>query len=205
MHKFAKYFIFVILISGVFLPTLSKAVEEQKEQSWMKIFPECIQQQMNAKPGETFSKECDDIGVFIQLAINIGAYLFTFIGALALLVFVYGGFKMIISAGDSAKIKEGKDAMVAAVIGIVIAFSGVAIVRFLGESLKLKEVYRLNNPVDKEICCKIPDEKQQSVVPDGNIEILNYRYIFVKEASCPSNAEVLTSITDKAGCEKLNN
>ena len=142
MNKFAKYFIFAILISGFVFPSVLFAADETPK-SWMQIYPECIQQQMQAKPGDTFSKQCDDVGVFIQLAINIGAYLFTFIGALALLVFVYGGFKMIISGGDSAKIKEGKDAMVAAVIGIVIAFSGVAIVSFLGDSLKLKEEYKL--------------------------------------------------------------
>jgi len=114
-----------------------------KAQTWTKIYPECIRQQMLAKPGEQFDRSCDDVGVFIELAINIGAFMFTFIGALALLVFVYGGFKIIISAGDSAKIKEGKDAMIAAVIGIAIAFSGVAIVKFLGDSLQLKPEYGL--------------------------------------------------------------
>ncbi len=144
MKKIIKYFILIIFVLNIFAPIyVAQAAETDKNASWRQIFPKCIQEQMEAKSGAAFSAECDDVGVFIQLAINVGAYLFTFIGALALLVFVYGGFKMIISAGDSAKIKEGKDAMVAAVIGIVIAFSGVAIVKFLGDSLHLSEAYRL--------------------------------------------------------------
>lgn len=129
----------VVLLLGVFIPFYFTNAQE----TWTKIYPRCIQEQMTGqtKPGQ--NKSCDDVGVFLDLAINIGAFLFTFIGALALLVFVYGGFKMIISAGDSSKIKEGRDAMVAAVIGIVIAFSGVAIVKFLGDSLQLKPEYRL--------------------------------------------------------------
>ena len=127
------------MIVAVFVP-----LSFVQAQTWTKIYPKCIQSQMTATGPWKSDPACDDLGVFIELAINIGAYMFTFIGALALLVFVYGGFKMIISAGDSAKIKEGKDAMVAAVIGIVIAFSGVAIVKFLGDSLQLKEEYKLN-------------------------------------------------------------
>jgi len=140
MKKIIKYFLGAAILFGVLAPTIFV----QAQESWLKIYPDCIRKQMESKSGENFDPKCDDVGVFIELAINIGAYLFTFIGALALLVFVYGGFKMIISAGDSAKIKEGKNAMVAAVIGIVIAFSGVAIVRFLGEALHIKEEYKLN-------------------------------------------------------------
>ncbi len=133
----------LIIISLSFLGVIMPLTFVNAQETWMQIYPKCIQQQMSgeSKPGD--NPACDDVGIFIELAINIGAYMFTFIGALALLVFVYGGFKMIISAGDSAKIKEGKDAMIAAVIGIAIAFSGVAIVRFLGDSLQLKEEYKI--------------------------------------------------------------
>ncbi|HRY36737.1 MAG TPA: pilin [Candidatus Magasanikbacteria bacterium] len=139
MQKIKNNIIVGILMIGLFVP-LSWV---QAQSNWTKIYPKCIQEQMSGAktPGE--NKACDDVGIFIELAINIGAYMFTFIGALALLVFVYGGFKMIISGGDSGKIKEAKDAMIAAVIGIVIAYSGVAIVKFLGDSLQLQDEYKL--------------------------------------------------------------
>ena len=196
MKKITKYSILIIVALNIFVPIYAA----QAQASWQQIFPQCIQDQMNAKSGVAFTKECDDIGVFIQLAINVGAYLFTFIGALALLVFVYGGFKMIISAGDTAKIKEGKDAMVAAVIGIVIAFSGVAIVKLLGDSIHLSEKYQLNQQEDKVICCKSPNETQ-SEVGDGNIQVLNYSYKFIKKSSCDD--EVLDAITNQIDCENL--
>jgi len=155
-----KLALFISLLFAVLVP-LSYSLAAD---SWTKIYPECIRKQMEATGPWTPDPACDDVGVFIELAINIGAYLFTFIGALALLVFVYGGFKMIISAGDSAKIKEGKDAMVAAVIGIVIAFSGVAGVRFLGETLHLKNVYRLNElPLG---ACVLTEKDASGKVPE---------------------------------------
>jgi len=162
MKKSIKHFILVICALSIFVPSFVVHAADTSTSSWRQIFPECIQQQMQSQDGSKFTVECDDVGVFVQLAINIGAYLFTFIGALALLVFVYGGFKMIISAGDSGKIKEGKDAMIAAVIGIVIAFSGVAIVRFLGNSLTLKGEFRIENvePTKKFIiCCRTIEDK----------------------------------------------
>ncbi len=41
-------------------------------------------------------------------------------GSVSLLMFVWGGFQYLWSAGDSAKIKKGKDTIVNAVLGIFI-------------------------------------------------------------------------------------
>ncbi len=196
----------IAVIFGVLMPVYFAKAQE----FWQQIYPECIQRQMN-KDWDGNTAGCDDVGVFVELAINIGALMFTFVGALALLVFVYGGFKMIISAGDSGKIKEGKDAMIAAVIGIVIAFSGVAIVKFLGDSLQLKDEYKIDQitqSTDKEVCCKIPQEKQinESQINESDVseELLNYVYKFTTKNQCPLNAEILESIKNKADCEKFN-
>lgn len=43
-------------------------------------------------------------------------------GSIALLMFVYGGFLYLSSAGDDAKVKKGKAAIVNAVIGIFLVF-----------------------------------------------------------------------------------
>lgn len=139
MQKIKNKIIIALLLIGIFSPFCFA----QAQSNWTKIYPQCIQEQMSGTKAPGENKACDDVGIFIELAINIGAYMFTFIGALALLVFVYGGFKMIVSSGDSGKIKEAKEAMIAAVIGIVIAYSGVAIVKFLGDSMQLKGEYKL--------------------------------------------------------------
>ena len=87
--------------------------------------------------------QCKDVTVFVKLALDIVDYMFAIIGALALAVFVYGGFVLIFSTGSEEKVKEGKGAMVNAVIGILVAFSGYALVSFLGYILNLKAGFQL--------------------------------------------------------------
>ena len=87
--------------------------------------------------------ECADISVFVKTLIGFGRVLFSIIGALALVMFIYGGFILILSQGNPEKVKKGTGAMVAAVIGLVIAFGGYVLVKFLGDAVGLKEGFRL--------------------------------------------------------------
>lgn len=64
----------------------------------------------------------------------IGRVINTFLGisgSLALLMFVYGGFTWIVSGGAPDKIKQGKDTLLWAAIGIVFIFSSYALISFL--------------------------------------------------------------------------
>lgn len=101
-----------------------------------KFIPACLLE-------DKLSADCRDISIFFTLAFNVSNYLFSIIGAVALLMFVYGGFIMILSQGESEKIEKGKNAMVAAIIGLAIAFGGYMIVKYLGEALQLKDQFRL--------------------------------------------------------------
>lgn len=126
----------LVVIVGIFAvaPTVYGATGDTLSS---KIIPECLL-------GSTVNTACDNVNVFIWLAINIGFYLFSFIGALALLMFVYGGFILILSQGNPQKVTQGKNAMVAAVVGMVIAFSAYALVTFLSKTIGVKSEYRLN-------------------------------------------------------------
>ncbi len=53
------------------------------------------------------------------------------VGALALLVFIYGGFVWLTSGGDSAKVTQGKEAMKWTAIGLVVIFTSYGLVRFV--------------------------------------------------------------------------
>ncbi len=53
------------------------------------------------------------------------------VGALALLVFIYGGFIWLTSGGDSGKVSAGKEAMKWAAIGLVVIFTSYGLVRFV--------------------------------------------------------------------------
>ena len=78
---------------------------------------------------------CRDVGIFVQLAIAVGKYIFTIIGALALLFFIYGGFTLILSQGNSEKVKKGMGIMAAAFVGLVIVFGAYFLVQFLSSAV----------------------------------------------------------------------
>lgn len=91
----------------------------------------------------TLSAECRNVSVFVALLINFGRGLFGLIGGFALLFFIYGGFNLIVSSGNPEKIKKGIDTMVAAVIGLFIAFAGYLLIKFMGEAVGLKGEFQL--------------------------------------------------------------
>ncbi len=134
MSRLAKIvFIFLLVIplffsaNSVFAQTISKFI------------PDCALE----NPGGPNEKECRTVSVFVVLLINIANYLFSIVGALALLFFIYGGFTLILSRGATDQVKKGKDIMVAAIVGLVIVFGAYVLVRFLSTAVGLKDVYIL--------------------------------------------------------------
>lgn len=73
----------------------------------------------------------NDVNCLIMQAVKVGEFVFSIIGAAAFVMFVYGGFTLILSMGSSEKVKKGKDIMVAAVIGLIIAFSAYILINFI--------------------------------------------------------------------------
>ena len=61
------------------------------------------------------------IGSIIKVLLGVS-------GALALLMFVWGGVTWLISAGDPTKIKKGRDTLIWATLGLVIIFSSYILV-----------------------------------------------------------------------------
>lgn len=70
-----------------------------------------------------------------QLVANILSTAVGMVGALALLMFIYGGLRWLTSGGEPAKIQAGKDAMKWAAIGLVVIFSSYALVTFAFKAL----------------------------------------------------------------------
>ena len=56
-------------------------------------------------------------------------------GAVALVMFIYGGFLMMFSGGNPSAVKKGKDTLVMAVLGLVVIFASYAIVNFVITSI----------------------------------------------------------------------
>jgi hypothetical protein len=61
------------------------------------------------------------IGVIVNLLLYIA-------GAIAVLVIIYGGIRYITSTGDATRIKQAKDTVLYAVVGLIVAILAYAIV-----------------------------------------------------------------------------
>lgn len=53
------------------------------------------------------------------------------VGSLALLMFIYGGLLWMTSAGNDEKVKQGKDVLIWATLGLLIIFASYALVNFI--------------------------------------------------------------------------
>ena len=133
MSKFSK----IILTAAMLFSLFSLSVKVLAVESFI---PPCALE--DPKPGRD-EGECRDVGIFVKLFINIAQYVFSFVGALALLFFIYGGFVLILSQGNTDKVKKGKDVMVAAIIGLIVVFGAYTLVKFLGDVVGVEEGFKL--------------------------------------------------------------
>lgn len=86
----------------------------------------------SSSPYENGTYSLDDI---MTIVINISGWILGIVGSLALLMFVYGGFMFLISAGSSDKIGQAQKIIVAAVVGLIIVFASYMIIRFVAQTV----------------------------------------------------------------------
>jgi len=60
------------------------------------------------------------------------------VGIASVIVIIYGGILFTTSAGDSGKVKKGKDAILYGIVGLVIAILAYVIVGFIFENIGIK-------------------------------------------------------------------
>ena len=108
-------FIFVFaLFTSVALPAYAITI----------VPPECT--------GDQAGSNVNNCGVsaMIKTLINVTNLILSLTGSAALAVFIYGGVLWIIAAGNQDLIKKGKDAIIAAVVGIFIVLGSFMIINF---------------------------------------------------------------------------
>ena len=83
--------------------------------------------------GSQVGANVNDCGVsqMIEVLINVTNIILELTGAVALAVFIYGGVMWIIAAGNDERVKQGKEALKAAVIGIILILTSWLIVNFV--------------------------------------------------------------------------
>lgn len=82
-------------------------------------------------PPEGYNDGSYQLNDVMQMGINIANIILGVVGSLALLMFVYGGIMMLISAGNSDKVSKAKGIIIAAVIGLGIVFASYLIIEFV--------------------------------------------------------------------------
>lgn len=79
-----------------------------------------------------------ETGIMTSIPTAIGRIIgvaLSFVGALFLLLMIYGGFTWMMARGNEAEVTKAKDLITAAVIGLVIVLAAYAITAFVGEQL----------------------------------------------------------------------
>jgi hypothetical protein len=75
------------------------------------------------------------INDFIVIAVKVVNIILGVVGSLALLMFIYGGGYMLLSAGNKERVQKGRSIIINAVIGLVIVFTSYLIIQFVMSSL----------------------------------------------------------------------
>lgn len=70
------------------------------------------------------------IGYFLDLAQNILMFVLGISGAFALLMFVWGGFLMLSSAGEDKRVTQGREVLIQATTGLIIVLGSWTIVNY---------------------------------------------------------------------------
>ncbi len=75
-------------------------------------------------------------GDLVGLITEVMTWLFSFLGILAVLVILYGGFKWMTAGGDDDKVGEAKKLIINGIIGLIIILSAYAIATFVFNEVK---------------------------------------------------------------------
>lgn len=115
---FKKITIFLMLIAVFFLPSLAPAFAADATVTRL-VNPIGGELKKGGNPEGNINIP-NIVGDAIKVALGI-------IGSITLLVFVYGGYQFLTSAGNSEKVHTGTSAMLYAAIGLFIIFGAYAI------------------------------------------------------------------------------
>lgn len=86
----------------------------------------------DAQPSSAPTDLFGSTGVFHTIA-NVLIFL---VGAVAVIMLIIGGFRYVVSQGDAGSVKQAKDTILYAIIGIVVAIIAFAVVTFIGNQFK---------------------------------------------------------------------
>jgi len=90
-----------------------------------------------------FRGDCKDTNDIVQLVVNFVAnILLPFVGGAVFIMFVYGGFTIILSFGNPEKVKKGWGILIASLVGMGIVFGAYLLLDFVFTSLNISAGFR---------------------------------------------------------------
>lgn len=99
------------MIAFLFVPSLTQAADELKLENPIKA----------NTPSELIASVIKTILLFL--------------GALATLMFIYGGFTLILSGGNPEQVKKGQKTIIWAIVGLVVVLSSYGVMEFIFNAL----------------------------------------------------------------------
>lgn len=107
-------------------PILALTAEDGANKARPSDVPSCLFGEPNA------AGDCTGGGGIFGVISNILIFL---VGALAVIMLIYGGLRYVTSTGDAARVKAAKDTILYGIIGLVVAILAFAIVNFVTTQL----------------------------------------------------------------------
>lgn len=121
----------IILFFFVFLLLVSIFLTSGRNSAWM------ASDDLNSNYTVTLESPISETDPVNLIGRGIKIFL-GIIGAIALIMFIYGGLVWMTSGGSSTAIKKGRDTLVWASIGILVIFSSYAILSFIFKAIGAK-------------------------------------------------------------------
>jgi uncharacterized membrane protein YidH (DUF202 family) len=112
-----KFLLSLIVFAIVFTPMVVFAQEGARNVIGFGYAQQLGLEATNADPRDT--------------AVDIVRYLMTFLGIIAVVVILLGGFRWMTAAGNEDRVAEAKKLLIAGVIGLIIILAAFAIVTFV--------------------------------------------------------------------------
>lgn len=112
--KFIFSFVLIFLLFAIVAPVVY-AIGTQNDCPKDQV---CLQNPLNVDSPQKL------IGVIIKGGLGV-------VGSIALALFIYGGFRWMLSAGNPEGVKAGKDIILYAILGLIIIFSAYALTTFV--------------------------------------------------------------------------
>ena len=169
----AAVFIAVIIVANLFLGS-APALAQNEGAGWLNTIGAAEGGGLipTACTDSTQSSDCGITQVF-QTIVNFTQVLLALTGSVVILMFVWGGTLMIIGgAAGSDQITKGKDAIKAAVFGLMIVLGAWLVVNFTILAITKGEVGG-NATIFGKPFNQLPSESQQSTLSEEEIEAIN--------------------------------